>query len=460
MAHDDLPNSLSARDAAAAFHGYTNLAAHEKQGAHVMVSGQGIRLTDEDGRSYIDGLASLWCSGLGFSEERLVEAAVRQMRALPFSSAFAGRSHAPLIELSEALSAIAPAPAHRPFFVNSGSEAMETAIQIVWYYNNALGRPQKKKLVGRARGYHGVTTGAGSLTALGYKQDGFDLPVSDRFLRLTCPSFYRDGKPGETEAEFTARLVQEFEDLIQREGPETIAALVGEPLMAAGGVVVPPAGYWPAMQAVCRKYDILVVADEVVNGFCRTGNWWGSQSFGLEPDIATCAKQLSAAFLPIGATMVSEAIFDVVAKRSGEMGTFGIGMTYGGHPVCAAVAVETLKIYHERDILGHVRAMAPQFQSRLKALADHPLVGETRGIGLIGGVEIVADKTTHASFPLAAKAALKVYEAAAKRGVLLRPLPSDSIGICPPMIVTPAEIDEIFDALKGALDDVLPILKS
>lgn len=453
------PNSLAARDAEAVFHGYTNLQAHKAQGAHVMVSGEGIRLTDEEGRSFIDGLAGLWCAGLGFSEERLVEAAVKQMRALPFSSSFAHRSHPPLIELSEKLGALAPAPAQKPFFVNSGSEAMEAAIQIVWYYNNALGRPLKKKLVGRARGYHGVTLGAGSLTALAYKQDGFDLPASDRFLRLTCPSFYREGRPGETEAAFTARLVQEFEDLIAREGAETIAALVGEPLMAAGGVVVPPEGYWPAMQAVCRKHDVLVIADEVVNGFCRTGEFWGSQSFGLEPDLITCAKQLSAAFLPIGAVVVSEAVFDAIAKRSAEAGTFGIGLTYGGHPVCAAVAVETLKIYEERDVLGHVRSVSPQFQARLKALADHPLVGETRGKGLIGGLEIVADKTTRASFPASAKAAFKVYEAAAARGVLLRPLPSDSIGICPPMIITPAEIDEIFDALQGALDDALPLLK-
>lgn len=453
------PNSLSGRDAEAVFHGYTNLEAHKAQGAHVMVSGEGIRLTDENGRSFIDGLAGLWCAGLGFSEERLVEAAVKQMRALPFSSSFAQRSHPPLIELSEALGTLAPAPAKRPFFVNSGSEAMEAAIQIIWYYNNALGRPQKKKIVGRARGYHGVTLGAGSLTALAYKQDGFDLPASDRFLRLTCPSLYREGRLGETEAEFTARLVKEFEDLLDREGPETVAALVGEPLMAAGGVVVPPEGYWTAMQAVCRKHDILIVADEVVNGFCRTGEFWGSQSFGLEPDLVTCAKQLSAAFLPIGATLVSEAVYDAIAKRSGEVGTFGIGLTYGGHPVSAAVALETLKIYQERDMLGHVRAVSPQFQARLKALADHPLVGEARGKGLIGGIEIVADKATRASFPPAVKAAVKVYEAAAARGVLLRPLPSDSVGICPPMIVAPAEIDEIFDALEGALNDVLPVLK-
>ncbi len=445
------PNSLDAIDKATLVHPYTDLDAHADKGPHIIERAEGIRLYDSDGRSYIDGVAGLWCTALGFGEDRLVKVAADAMKQLSFSHVFSHRSHPSAIELAERLTKLAPDSISRVFFVNSGSEAVDAAIQIVWNYNNALGRPTKKKIIGRDRGYHGVTVAAGSLTALPYKQNDFDLPINDRFLRVTCPHHYRYAEPGESEADFTARLAQEVENVILAEGPENVAAFIGEPLMAAGGVMPPPEGYWPAVAEVCRRHDVLVICDEVVNGFGRTGEWWGSTTFGVQPDIMTVAKQLSSAYLPIGATMMSEEVYSVIAKHSPNNGVFGIGMTYGGHPVCTAVALETLKIYEDRDILNHVKAMAPHFAARLAKLGAHPLVGHARGRGLLGAIELVADKDTKEPFPPAAKAAPTLYNHIAEHGVLCRPLPGDALGICPPMIVTESEIDEIFDAIEKGL---------
>jgi len=446
------PNSLDAIDKAVLLHPYTDLDAHADRGPHIIERAEGIRLYDSDGRAYIDGVAGLWCTALGFGEDRLVEAAAKAMKTLSFSHVFSHRSHPAAIELAERLTKAAPDSISRAFFVNSGSEAVDAAIQIVWNYNNALGRPEKKKIIGRDRGYHGVTIGAGSLTALAYKQADFDLPYGDRFLRVTCPHHYRYAEPGESEADFTARLARELENLIVAEGAENIGAFIGEPMMAAGGIIPPPEGYWPAMAEVCRRHDVLVICDEIVNGFCRTGEYWGCETFGVQPDMMTCAKQLSSAYLPIGATLMSEEIYSVIAKHSPKNGVFGIGMTYGGHPVCTAVALETLKIYEERDMLGHVQAIAPHFAKRLAKLGEHPMVGQARGRGLLGAIELVADKETKEPFPPGHKAAPTLYNHVAEHGVLCRALPGDALGICPPMIVTESDLDEIFDAIEKGLD--------
>ena len=447
------PNSMAAIDRATMVHPYTDLTAHDDKGPHIITHGSGVRLYDDDGKSYIDGLAGLWCTSLGFGEQRLIDAATRQMQEMAYSHTFAHRSNPVVIELAERLTDMAPPSITRAFFVNSGSEAVDAAIQIVWYYNNALGRPEKKKIIGRDRGYHGVTVAAGSLTALPYKQVDFDLPVNDRFLRVSCPHCYRYAEADESEADFAKRLAEEVESLIIAEGPETIAAFIGEPVMAAGGVMPPPEGYWPAIEAICRKYDILLICDEVVNGFGRTGNMWGSETVGVQPDIMTSAKQLSSAYLPIGATLMSEKVYEVIAENSHKYGTFGIGMTYGGHPVCAAVALETLKIYEERDMVQRVREIAPVFQSRLKALGAHPLVGEARGIGLIGALELVADKDTREQHPPARKVAPMLYGNVMQHGVLGRPLPGDAYALCPPLVISEADIGLIFDAVEKGLND-------
>lgn len=452
------PNSLQARDKAYLVHPFTNLRAHEQQGPLVITRGEGIWVYDDDGKAYIEGLSGLWCASLGFSEKRLVEAARRQMERMPYTHTFAHRSNEPVIELAEKLVSIAPEPIEKAFFVNSGSEAIDTAIKLVWYYNNARGKPEKKRIIARKRAYHGVTLAGGHLTGLAYARTGFDLPMSDRFFHLTCPSHYRDSLPGESEGVFASRLAEELDTLIRALGPETIAAFFAEPVMGAGGVVVPPKGYFERIQPILKKYDILFVADEVINGFCRTGNMWGCETFGIRPDLMVCAKQLSSAYLPIAAVLMSRDFYEVIADQSARLGTLGMGYTYGGHPVAAAVALETLKIYESDRILEHVRAVTPRFQERLIRLSAHPLVGEARGVGLLGGLEIVKDKRTKEQFPQEAKAAAQIVARCLEQGLILRPLPGDVVGICPPLIIEEHEIDQLFDRLERALDAALPAM--
>lgn len=450
------PNSLQARDKAYVVHPYTNLRAHEQQGPLVITRGEGIWVWDDDGKAYIEGLSGLWCASLGFSEKRLVEAARRQMERLPYTHVFAHRSSEPVIELAEKLVSIAPKPMAKVFFVNSGSEAIDTAIKLIWYYNNARGKPEKKRILARKRAYHGITLAGGHLTGLAYARAGFDLPMSDRFFHLTCPSHYRDALPGESEGAFASRLVEELDTLIRALGPETIAAFFAEPVMGAGGVVVPPKGYFEKIQPILKKHDILFVADEVINGFCRTGNMWGCDTFGIRPDLVICAKQLSSAYVPIAAVLMSQEFYEVIADQSAKLGTLGMGYTYSGHPVAAAVALETLKIYETDKILEHVRRVSPRFQERLIRLAAHPLVGEARGVGLLGGLEIVKDKKTKEQFPQEAKAAVQIVQRCLEQGLIVRPLPGDVIGICPPLIIEEHEIDQLFDRLERGLDAALP----
>ncbi len=453
------PNSLAARDVAYAMHPYTNLALHEERGPTIFTRGEGIYVWDDEGNQYLEGLAGLWCTGLGFSERRLIDAAVKQLGTLPFAHTFAHRSTIPVIELCERLIKIAPGDMSKVFLVNSGSEAVDAAIKMIWYYNNALDRPEKKKIISRKRGYHGVTIAAGSLTAIPLMQTDFDLPI-DRILHTDTPCYYRYGAEGETEEAFATRLADSLNDLIEAEGPDTVAAFVAEPVMGAGGVLVPPATYFEKIQKVLQRHDVLMVADEVICGFGRTGNMWGSQTYGIRPDIVTCAKQLSSAYLPIAAVMISDPIYQAFVEQSRKLGAYGSGHTYGGHPVSAAVALETLKIYEERDIVAHVREVTPRFQTRLQALAGHPLVGEARGIGLIGAVEIVADKDSREQFPADAKAGAIVAEKIFEHGLIVRGLPGDAVATCPPLIIDDSQIDELFDKFERGLDDAAKGLKA
>ena len=330
---NDRPNSAASRDIAYQLHAYTNARKHEADGPLIINNGEGVRVYDEQGKEYIEGLAGLWCASLGFSEPRLVKAASDQMSRLPYYHSFTHKATEPSIDLAERLIGLAPVPMSKVFFANSGSEANDSAIKMVWYYNNALGRPERKKIISRMRAYHGVTIAAASLTHLAYVQGGFDLPVSDRFQPTGCPHHYHFAQEGESESDFTTRLAEELEAQILAEGPETVAALIGEPVQGAGGVLVPPMDYWPKIQAVLKKYDVLLIADEVICGFGRTGNVWGSQTFGMKPDIMTMAKALSAAFLPISAVMINDKVYQALADASAERGNFGHGYTYSAHPV-------------------------------------------------------------------------------------------------------------------------------
>ncbi|MCB8882770.1 aspartate aminotransferase family protein [Acidisoma cellulosilytica] len=444
-------NSLAARDVAAVFHPYTDQIAHAENGPVVISRGNGVRVLDDAGKSYIDVVAGLWCAALGFSNERLVEAATRQMRALPFYHAFGSKSHEPMIELSEMLLARAPVPMSKVFFANSGSEANDSAIKMVWYYNNARGLHEKKKIIGRIKGYHGITLASASLTGLPYNHKSFDLPLPG-FLHTMTPHFYHGALPGETEAEFATRCADELEKLILAEGPETVAALFAEPIMGAGGVLIPPAGYFPKIKAVLDKYDVLLVADEVICGFGRTGQYWGSQTMAVQPDILTCAKALSAAYLPISAVMVNDRVFGPIAEETHKLGTFGHGFTYSGHPVAAAVAVETLKIYDEMNMLDHVGDVGPYMQSELRRrFTDHPLVGEVRGTGLIAAIELVEDKAEHRNFDAGRKVGARTAKHMENLGVIGRALPGDGLAFSPPLIITKSEIDEVLDGVEKAL---------
>ena len=447
-------NSLAARDIAHVLHPYTDLRAHQENGPMIISHGEGVRVWDENGKAYIESVAGLWCASLGFNNERLVEAAAAQMRKLPFYHAFGAKSHEPLIELSEMLIARAPVPMSKVFFANSGSEANDTAIKMVWYFNNAIGRPRKKKLIGRIKGYHGITLAAASLTGLPANHRSFDVPLAG-FLHTMTPHFYHGGLPGESEDAFATRCADELEKLILAEDPDTVAAMWAEPVLGAGGVIVPPRGYYEKIQAVLRKYDVLFVADEVICGFGRTGNYWGSQTLNIEPDILTCAKALSASFMPISAVMVNERVFQGLAEESHVIGTFGHGYTYSGHPVPAAVAVETLKIYDETDLVGHVREVGPHLQSELRRrFAGHELVGEVRGVGLIGAIELVADKHTATNFDPNQKIGARLVKLCETHGVIGRALANDTLAFSPPLIITADEIDEMLEGVSRALDEL------
>ncbi|HTX51227.1 MAG TPA: aspartate aminotransferase family protein [Caulobacteraceae bacterium] len=449
----ELPNSTAARDIASLIHPYTNLDRHQTSGPFVIRRGEGCYVEDDNGKRYLEGMAGLWSASLGFSEPRLVAAAARQMQQLPYSHLFNHRSFDPAIDLAEKLLGLAPAGLSKVLFANSGSEANDQAIKLIWYYHNAIGRPEKKKLIGRVRGYHGVTVASASLTGLPVNHTDFDLPIAGVF-HADCPSYYHYAEPGETEAAFVERMAANLEALIEREGPDTIAAFFAEPVQGAGGVIVPPRGYFERVQEILKRHEILFVVDEVITGFGRTGNLFACETYGLKPDLMNVAKALSASYLPISATLVSDKIHDAMLAESRKIGTFGHGFTYSGHPVSAAVALEALTIYEERDIVGHVRRMAPHFQARLRALADHPLIGEARGVGLIGALEVVRDKATKASFDAALGVPAAIQTAVIEEGVILRAI-RDAVAICPPLIITDAEIEILFDALQRGLDKVL-----
>jgi 4-aminobutyrate--pyruvate transaminase len=445
------PNSPAARDVAYHFHPYTDARAHEQHGPLIIEKGAGCTVTDDSGKQYIEGLAGLWCTSLGYGQERLIQAAEKQMRELAYYHSFAHKVPPSVIELSEKLLEIAPGEMGKVAYANSGSEANDTALKFIWYYNNARGRPEKKKIIARKRGYHGITIASGSLTGIPKNHMDFDLPI-EGVRHATCPHYHAEAQPGESEAAFSQRLADELDEMIQEEGPETVAAMFAEPVMGAGGVVVPPAGYWEKIQPVLKKHDVLLVADEVICGFGRTGQMFGCQTFGIDPDMVTCAKALSSAYVPISAIMMRDEIYQAIADNTHKIGTFAHGFTYSGHPVAAAVALETLKIYEEMDVAARVRELAPRLQDGLRAYADHPLVGEVRGIGLIAGVELLAEKAPRTPFDPVGKVGGYIDARCRDHGVILRNL-GDTLAFCPPLVIEPPQIDQIVAAFGAALEE-------
>ena len=462
MTFDDTSsgNSPASRDIAFHLHPYTNPSMLRETGPHIMARGDGVFVHDDNGQKFYEGMSGLWCTSLGFSEPELVEAAISQLRTLPFYHSFAGKTVNPAIDLAETLIKSAP-PAGRNsqmskvYFAASGSEANDTAMKMVWYYHAARGTPEKRKIISRKRGYHGVTIAAASMTALPYAQDGFGLPL-DFVKHTTTPDYYNGAHEGESEADFVARCATELEALILAEGPDKVGALFAEPVMGAGGVIIPPAGYFAAIRAVLHKYDVLLVADEVICGFGRTGNMWGSETMDVQPDMLTCAKALSSAYLPISAVMLSDHVYGPLAEHAEQLGIFGHGYTYSAHPVCAAVALRTQQLIAERDIIGHVRRIAPVFAARVEKFDRFDFIGNVRAIGLIGAMEFCADSSSGEKFDpthkIAAKAVAKIQE----HGVILRALPGDIVGFCPPLIISEGELHDMFDRVEAAMDALQP----
>jgi 4-aminobutyrate--pyruvate transaminase len=450
--------NFAARDVEALLHPTTNLASVRATGPLVLDRGEGVYVFDTSGKRYIEGLAGLWCTGLGYGNNELIEAAREQMAKLSFSHLFGGRSHEPAIALAEKLKEIVPAPTSKVFFTSSGSEANDTQIKLAWYYNNARGKPKKKKIISRMRAYHGTTIATASLTGLPVFHADFDLPMA-RILHTDTPHHYRNAEAGESEESYADRLACNLEALIEREGPDTIAAFIAEPVMGAGGVIVPPRTYFEKIQAVLSRHDIMMIADEVICGFARTGRLWGCETFNIKPDTITMAKAVTSAYMPLGAVTVSEPVYQALVDESRKLGVFAHGFTYSGHPVAAAVAVKTLEIYDRINIVRHVQDVAPVFEARLKALADHPLIGEARGVGLIGGLEIVRDKTTKQSFDPRQGVGAKAVMFAQEEGLICRAVAGDTIGVCPPLVISAAEVNDMFDIVQRALDRTSAWLK-
>ena len=446
-----LGNSDYSRDVEYHLHSYTHPKTLSDEGPHILTKGDGIHVYDETGKKFIEGMSGLWCASLGFSEKEIINTITDQLNKLPFYHSFAGKTADPAIRLAEHLIKISPVPMSKVFFANSGSEANDTAIKMIWYYNLARGLPEKRKIISRRKGYHGVTLAAASLTGLPYAQNGFSLPL-DFVHHTMAPDYFNESLKDEDEVSFSDRLSNELEKLIIKEGPETIAAFFAEPVMGAGGVIIPPEKYFSKIQKVLKKYDILMVADEVICGFGRTGNMWGSETFNIKPDILTAAKALSSAYLPISAVILSEKVYQPIKDQANELGIFGHGYTYSAHPVCAAAALKTQQLMVERDIIGNVRNQSKLFHDRInKIKSNNWFLNNSRSVGLIGAVEFGYEGSK--KFDVKEKIAAKCAKIIQENGVILRALPGDIIGFCPPLIINQSQLNEMFDKIEEAIKD-------
>jgi len=441
------------KDIAHLIHGFTDLSGIRESGPVIINRGDGIRVFDESGKSYIEAASGMWCTALGFNDQELIEAAYEQMQKLPYYHTLAARSVNPAIELAEKLSDLVPIENAHIYLALSGSEANDFLVKFLWYYNNAIGRRLKKKMITRLGGYHGTTVVASSLTGIEKNHRLFDVPLPG-FLKTAEPHYYRDGLPGESETAYVDRLVSELKDLIERENPETIMAFMAEPVTGGGGVIVPPEPYYAKVQALLKEYDIAFLADEVITGFGRTGAMFGCETLGIQPAAMTMGKGMSAAYQPISAIALSEEIYQGLCSGSDQAGYyFGHGTTYSGHPVAAAVALKVLEIFSSRKLLGHVQNVSKKFAKRLEGFGQHPLVGDVRHLGLIGAIELVADKDHKVGFTPQGVVAKHLKEECERNGLIIRPVQSgDSVSFCPPLIITEAEIDELFDIFSQALD--------
>ncbi|MCA8906764.1 MAG: aminotransferase class III-fold pyridoxal phosphate-dependent enzyme [Rhodospirillaceae bacterium] len=425
----------------------------------IVVGGKGVRIRDTKGVELIDAFAGLYCVNIGYGRTEVADAIAEQAHKLAYYHAYAMTASEPTIRLSDRLVRMAPEGFSKVFYGLSGSDANETQVKIVWYYNNVLGRPEKKKIISRLRGYHGATVMSGSLTGLPFYHTAFDLPVRP-VLHTIAPHHYWNAEPGESEVQFSARCAMELEKMILAEGPDTVAAFIAEPALGTGGLVPPPEGYWAAIQPVLKKYDILLIADEVVCGFGRTGAMFGSDRYGIQADLMTLAKGLTSAYVPLSAVLVGDKVWDVLAKGSDKFGAFGHGYTYTAHPLGTAAAMANLDVVESEDLAGNADRTGAYLVGRMReTFGDHPLVGEVRGDGLLCAVEFVADKAKKVRFDPALKVGPRLSTAVLEEGVIARAMPqSDALGFAPPLCITRAEVDEVVEKVKRGVDRVVDAL--
>ena len=452
------PNSLAGRDVASHLHSQTNPRRFEEKGPLIVTRGEGIRVFDDAGKPYIDAMAGLWCASLGFSNQRLAAAASRQYGELGFYHTFFNRTHGQATDLAEKLLTLTGMTGGKSYFATSGSEANETMVKLAWIYHTVRGKPTKRKVIARDRAFHGSTIAAASMCGLTFMHREFGLPIPG-FLHTLCPDVYRGKLAGESDDQFADRLAAELEKLILREGPDTIAAFIAEPINAGGGIIVPPRSYFPKMQQVLKKYDILCLDDEIVCGFGRTGNWFGKETVDMRPDMMALAKGLSSSYFPISAVVFAPEVYDAVSEFNKQGGSFGHGFTNSGHPVGVAVALEAIKIYEEMNLVEHVRKMGARLRGHFDALAKKfSIIGDVRGAGLMLGIEIVADRDSRTPFDPALQAGLTFDQFAYENGLIGRCM-GDTLGFSPPLIVSEKDVDEIAERCEASLKQLTKYLR-
>lgn len=450
---------ISRLDKAAVLHPFTQLkdfATGKAGDPTIMETAKGIRIKDAKGREYIDGFAGLYCVNIGYGRTEVAEAIARQAYRLAYYHSYAAHTTEDLAILSDRLVKMAPGNMSKVFYGMSGSDANETNAKLVWYYNNLRGKAQKKKIISRQRGYHGCSVMSGSMTGMSFYHDHMDLPVAG-VLHTGVPHHYWGAEPGESEQDFSRRRAAELEEMIVREGPETVGAFIGEPVLGTGGITPPPAGYWAAVQHVLRKYDVLLIADEVITGFGRTGSMFGSERYGIEPDLITVAKGLTSAYFPLSASIVGEKVYRVLEDGAPKVGAFSHGYTYSGHPIGAAAANAVLDIVQKEDLPGNAQNVGSYFHSRLQnVFANLPIVGEVRGVGLMAAVEFVADRQKKVRFNPSLQIGARISKASRDRGLIARAMPhGDILGFAPPLVTTKSEIDEIMHIAEAAVRHVM-----
>ncbi|MEE2674602.1 MAG: aminotransferase [Myxococcota bacterium] len=447
--------SLEEIDLRSLLHPWTSISEHAKVGPLVMHEGHGARLRDTQGREYIDGLAGLWCVDIGYGRSEVADALAQQSRQLPYYHSFSSMTNQPSIELADRLQQLAPWPIARVFFGLSGSDANDTQFKLAWLYHKLRGAPAKRKIISHERGYHGVTIAAASATGLPSAHAAFGLPL-DGFLHVRPPYPYREMKAGQSEEAFVAELADELDAAIVREGPETVAAFIAEPVMGAGGVIVPPEGYFPAIKAVLEQHDVLMIADEVICGFGRLGRPFGSQAVGIEPDLVTLAKGLTSGYAPLSACLLTQRVWEVLEREAETLGVFGHGFTYSGHPLCAAAGLANLDLMKNEALFERAAKLGVHLQARLNELfADHPHVGDVRGMGLIGAIEMVRDRDTKEAFAADEKLGPRVFRRLLERGVIIRAI-GDCLAFCPPYVIEVEDLDTVLERTREVLDELTP----